>query len=276
MLASRRKQRIVAVLPDRVLVSQPLAGNGELPVFEFAAAIENGAGHDWQPSLNALGVALTEHVAAKTTITVWPSLQYARIGLSPERSAKLTRAEREAVARHDLAQRYGACGDDWAVRMSEAGPMDSRIVTAFEQSFIDHIERTVRDSGHGAPSIQPWFTWVLSASVGKLPSVSDAWLLFSEPGYTVVGLFVEGQWRSLQGYRLRDGASADFALLRAALSCRLTDPPMRAVLFGVDPSAQSFLSRAGYDTTSMEFNWNAARTSVPPSTTESGRHVSQN
>lgn len=151
--------------------------------------------------LAALGEAM-RGLRRGTRCRIVVSNALARFALVPFSTAVVGREADEALAAHVFRGTHGERVDGWRVRVAPARLGEQRVACALDASLLDAIPGAAKAHGVQVSAIEPAWAAGFNAAYRRLPR--SCWFAVTEPGRLVLGLLVDGAWRSLAAERCAD------------------------------------------------------------------------
>jgi hypothetical protein len=159
-----------------------------------------GPDHAWQPALDALARALGTLAWRRADVAVTLSNHFVRYALVPPVPG-VRRAEREALARHQVQAIYGEAAAAWRVSVDDA-PVDAQAVAgAVDPALAEALEALLRGAGLRPVAIEPYLAGAYNAC-RRTMNGAPAWLAVAEPGRVCVASVHAGRWLALRSQRV--------------------------------------------------------------------------
>ena len=160
----------------------------------------------WQAALARLKQMMAGEAWKNAELTVVLSNHFVRYDCLPWNEAVNKEDEQLALARHRLAQVYGAVAQTWALRLSPAGKGASRLVAAMDEALLETIKFATTEAKLKLHSIQPYLMASFNRYAKNLAQ-GDGWFVAAEGGRFALALFRGGRWQQIQ-LRGGDGMGA--------------------------------------------------------------------
>lgn len=109
-------------------------------------------------------------------------------------------SELAAYAQHKFRAVYGEASNQWVLKPGSAGRDDAFLISAVEQGLIESLRDVMREKNLTLMSVQPYFAIAFNRA-RKTIGGATGWFVVPEEGRFVVGLFGEGQWKTLASRR---------------------------------------------------------------------------
>jgi hypothetical protein len=159
-----------------------------------------GPDHAWQGAVETLGRALATLAWRKADAVVMLSNHFVRYALVPP-VAGVKRADRAAVAQHQLHAIYGDAAQAWRVALDDA-PADAQAVAGgVEPELVAQLEAVLRTAGLRPVVIEPYLAGAYNACRATMNG-APAWLAVAEPGRVCVAAVQGGRWLALRSQRV--------------------------------------------------------------------------
>jgi len=189
----------VALYPDRLLLAR--TGGRLRRCLKYkrivAVAPAKASAPLWQAAVDALAseIAAGTMTGARTTLVL--SNRFVHYASVPYSDALGSAEEELAYVRHCFTRVHGSQADGWAIRLSQAGPRETRLACGIEQPLVDALAKAMAPLGSNYRSLQPH----LMASFNRWRTCLRArpgWFVVAEPGLLCVALLCDGQWHSVR------------------------------------------------------------------------------
>ncbi|MDB5901111.1 MAG: hypothetical protein JWP41_4713 [Ramlibacter sp.] len=169
---------------------------------EHAIRVPQGsAGPAWQPALDALTAALSEHGQKGSHATVLLSNQFVRYLLVPWQAELGDAQEDLAYVRHCFARVYGKSDLPWELRLEGPSPTGLRLASAVDGHLLAALREAFGRAGIRLESIQPHLMAAFNAGRVGLPP-AGGWLALVEPGHLCLALVDHGRWARVHSVRV--------------------------------------------------------------------------
>ena len=215
-----RKQLGVALFPDRLVLARASGGfRRRLEHKEILELAPAQAGMPpWQPAVDALAEKVAAGEFARADVALVLSNCFVRYALVPWSEALGGREEELAFARHCFARVYGGEVEDWALRLSPAGPGQARLACAVEHKLVDALSTCMSALGSRYRSLQPHLMASFNRWHARLGEQA-AWLVVAEPGLLCLALLRGGCWLSVRTLKVGPDWMAELPRVLAREEC---------------------------------------------------------
>ncbi len=160
----------------------------------------------WQAALARLKQMIDGEEWKNAELTVVLSNHFVRYDCLPWNEAVKNEDEQLALARHRLAQVYGAAAQTWALRLSPAGKGAPRLVAAMDEALLASIKLATTEAKLKLHSIQPYLMASFNHYAKNLAQ-GDGWFVAAESGRFALARFRGGLWQQIH-LRGGDGMGA--------------------------------------------------------------------
>jgi hypothetical protein len=193
----------VALFPERLIMTR--VGGAwrrrckHKEIVEFAPAAAEVP--RWQPALEALAHKVMEGALAGAQVTVVLSNHFVHYVLVPWNALLTSEEDQLAFARQRFTGVHGGAAESWALRLSRAGPRQSRLACGVPRTLVDALDEVMAPLGERFLSLQPYLMASFNrwrARIGLQPS----WFVAAEPGLACLALLQDGQWQSVRTFRI--------------------------------------------------------------------------
>lgn len=172
------------------------AGSG----LALSLACAPGPDAAWQGAVQALGRALATLGWKRANAVVTLSNHFVRYALVPP-VAGMKRADRAAVAQHQMQSIYGEAARDWRLSLGDAPADASAVAGAVDPQLVAEVEAILRAAGLKPVAIEPFLAGAYNAC-RRTMNGAPAWLAVAEPGRLCVASVQDGRWLALRSQRV--------------------------------------------------------------------------
>ncbi len=217
----------IGLSPRRVELARLRPGLRRRAVVEERArdcALEDGQ-PAWSGALAALDALLAEQSLAGAAASVVLSNHFVRYAVLPWNPELVTAAEFAVAAAQRIQLTFGDAAHGWEVRASAGEWGEAGIVCAIDAALLAALGERLR-----LVAVEPLLMNVFNALRRDIEP--DGALAVVEPGRVCVGVFSQGQWRSVMSRRGDDPAR----LIVQELALAAPEiPPSRVELLNLGP-----------------------------------------
>jgi hypothetical protein len=170
-------------------------------------------GQPWSAALAALAGVVADIVARggrRDEATVILSNHFVHYALVPWSDLIESDEEGVSLARHHLAETYGAAAERWQLRIAGTDADAMRLVSAVEPELLDELRRLIGAAGLRLVSIQPRLMAVCNRHRQRL-GAGESWLALVEPGSLCLALLQGEGFAGLRQARLGEAWTVDLA-----------------------------------------------------------------
>lgn len=150
----------------------------------------------WAPAVESLREWLAARPARRAELHLVLSNRFVRYAVLPWCEGVVTRAEREAQARHQLRATYGDAADAWHVRVADGGHGEPALVCAVDRALLDALQATAEASRVRLAAVQPLLMLAFNRFRRELGR--EACLLVLEPGALCCAVWSGNRWQAVQ------------------------------------------------------------------------------
>lgn len=189
-------RRVQLVRRPRGLCRRSGSGSGQT----LDLACPPGPDQAWAGAIETLARALETLAWRKADVAVTLSNHFVRYALVPP-VAGVKRADRLAVAQHQMQAVYGDAASGWRVSMDEAAGNAPALAGGVDPELVEQLEALLRTSGLRPVAIEPYLACAYNAC-RRTMNGTPAWLAVAEPGRVCVASVQAGRWLALRSARL--------------------------------------------------------------------------
>lgn len=230
-MSLRWRERIdVALAPTRVACAVAPRGLGRAVERTSLACEPPREAAPWQGAVAALRGWLTPRPSRGAELRVVLSNHFARYALLPWHGELTTRAEREALARHLLRDKYGEAADAWSVHLGVPAYGTNTLACAIDLALGEALRSLADEHGLRLASLQSLLGLACDEFAPQLDR--DAGLFVLEPGRLACVAVRGGQWQAVQSVRVSPATWNDAWLAR------------QVDVMGIDPASPLYLADA--------------------------------
>lgn len=186
--------------PRRIHLARRPRGLAARAAHTLSLGCPPGPDHAWQGAMETLGRALATLAWRKADAAVTLSNHFVRYALVPP-VAGVKRADRAAVAQHQLQAVYGEAAQGWRVALGEAPGDAAAVAGGVDPELVAQLEATLRAAGLRPVAIEPYLAGAYNACRATMKGES-AWLAVAEPGRVCVAAVHGGRWLALRSQRV--------------------------------------------------------------------------
>ncbi len=224
MSLSWRDRVAVAIYPERVVWLR--AGRGLVTRVHARGAVSCDASKEtpWRGALAVLPQALRDAGAAGAQVSLLLSNRLVRYTIVPNPDSANSREELDLLARHPFERTHGEAAAGWEIRLSDAAPGRSALVSAVDRELLAGLRAAVADSGGHLASVRPYLMAAFNRLAGK--TSGDGVFVMVEPERLCQLAWKDGGWRAVQQGPAAPGwpASLGGMLDRLSLDAGLDGP----------------------------------------------------
>lgn len=166
----------------------------------------------WRPALDQLTAWLTEQGRRGASLRVVLSDHFVRYAMLPWHGELVSRAERDSLARHLFADKYGAVSQDWHVQLAAPHYGQPTLACAIDAALRDALLALAAQHGMQLTSLQPRLAMACDTFASRLER--DAVLFVHEAGRLTGLVSRDGVWQTVRSVRLGQGLWRDAWLTR--------------------------------------------------------------
>jgi hypothetical protein len=199
------------------------------------AAPAGGAAR-WMPAVEGLRGWLESRPSSRgAELQLVLSNRFVRYAVLPWCDGVVTRAEREAQARHLLRGTYGDAADQWHVRVGDTGHGEPALVCAVDRALIEAVQALAEGARVRLAAVQPLL--MLAFNRFRREMGREACLLVLEPGALCCAVWNDGRWQTVQVSQVGP-QGWDEALVERQIAVHALPPGMPVFLFDASGAAQ--------------------------------------
>lgn len=189
----------------------------------------------WAPAVDRLREWLAARPARRAELHLVLSNRLVRYVVLPWCDGVVTRAEREAQARHQLRDTYGDAAAQWHVRVADTGHGQPALACAVDRSLLEALNALTEGSPVRLAAVQPLLMLAFNRFRRELGR--DACLLVLEPGALCCAVWREGRWQAVQVSQVGP-QGWDEALVERQIAVHALPADMPVFLFDASGAAQ--------------------------------------
>lgn len=197
----------------------------------------------WAPALDSLREWLATRPARRAELHLVLSNRFVRYAVLPWCDGVVTRAEREAQARHLLRDTYGDAAAQWHLRVADTGHGRPALACAVDRALLESLQALTDGSRARLAAVQPLLMLAFNRFRRELGR--DACLLVLEPGALCCAVWREGRWQSVQVSQVGP-QGWDEALVERQIAVHALPDGMPVYLFDASGAAQPQREGAAY------------------------------
>lgn len=189
-------------------------------------------GHDEGPAWCQAAQALEPLLegAGRGALTLVLSSRFVRFALIPWSEQIASPEELEAYARFRYQEVYGACADDWQLRVAPAPAGQPRLAAALERGLLEPLQAALKACGGRLASVQPYLMVAFNRFTGQLPA-GDFLFVLAEPGRSTLLLAREGRWAAVRSLAAGDEDAQLLALVERERELQGLEGEARAAVY---------------------------------------------
>lgn len=199
MSPSWRNRLYIAISPERIsllklgrgLKTRVLARHEET----MAPSVKQSS---WQSVLDRLGSILGEPEWQNAEVNIVLSNRFVRYAVISFGAQLQSYSAQEAYARHYLTQIYGAVAEQWQLRIQPGKAGAPGLVSAVERALLEGLRQVCAAHKVELRSVTPCLMPVVNY-YRKTIQNDPAWLVISEPGYSLLALLSGGEFIAVNG-----------------------------------------------------------------------------
>lgn len=199
MLPSWRNRIYIAISPERISLLK--LGRGLKPKLQAnldeIIALSDKQPH-WQAILDRLTQILAQPEWQNAEINIVLSNRLVRYAAIPFSAQLQNYSVQEAFAMHYLTRIYGATAEQWVLRIQPAKAGSHRMVSAVDRALLEGLRQMCASHKLELRSVMPYLMTAFNC-YRKAIKRDPAWLVISEPGYSLFGLLSGGEFIAVSG-----------------------------------------------------------------------------
>lgn len=250
MSPSWHKRLFVAISPERL--SMIKLGRGFKPKLmakHDEEITQTGKQAPWQTALDRFSELLSESEWQGAEVNVVLSNRLARFSAMTFAPQLKTYGAQEAFARHSLIQTHGAAVEQWELRIQHGKAGQPSLVSAIDQALLNGLQQACAAHKLKLNLVTPCLIPIFNR-FRKTFQNDPAWLVISEPGYSVLALMSDGEFSVINGVSHSSIDELPVLLDRENLVSALTEPCNSVYLYAPGIST---LPKVRYDISKLEF-----------------------
>lgn len=247
MSPSWHNRLFVAISPERI--SMIKLGRGLKPKVQAKqdeVIVPVGKQPPWQAALDKLTQLLNMPEWQKTEVNVVLSNRLVRFAIIPFGEHLKSHPAQEAFARHALAQTYGAVAEQWVLRIQRGKHGAPGLISAVDQALLDGLQQACATQQLKLNLVTPYLTPVFNR-FHKVFKNDPAWLVISEPGYSLLALLSGGEFIAINGVSHDNVDQLPMLLDRENLVSTLAEPCKSVYLHAPLAKDSAAMPKKGYE-----------------------------
>lgn len=254
MSPSWHNRLYVAISPERLSLIK--LGRGLKPRLldkHDEEIVPVGKPSSWQSALDKLAQLLSQPEWQKAEVNVVLSNRLVRFSMITFGAQVNKYSVREAFARHALSQTYGMVVEQWVLRIEQGKARQPSLVSAIDKSLLEALQQACVAQQLKLNLVTPYLTPVFNR-FQKMLKHDPAWLIISEPGYSLLALLSGGQLISINGVAHDNINELPMLLDRENLVNSLEEPCKSVYLYA--PSCKDFstIPQMGYEFSKLDLS----------------------
>lgn len=237
-MSLRWSERIGAALSPSQLVTAVWARGWSSEPAERAALRCEAPAADaarWAPAVDGLRGWLQARATRGGELQLVLSNRFVRYAVLPWCDGVVTRAEREAQARHQLRAIYGDAADAWHVRVADTGHGEPALVCAVDRALVEAVQALAEGASMRLAAVQPLL--MLAFNRFRREMGREACLMVLEPGALCCAVWSDGRWQAVQVSQVGP-QGWDEALVERQIAVHALPDGMPVFLFDASGAAQ--------------------------------------
>jgi len=249
---SWRNRLCIAISPARISLLK--LGRGLKPQLlskHDEAIIANGKQPSWQAALDRLTQLLDLPEWQNAEVHIVLSNRLARFATISFNAQLKSYTAQEAFARHSLIQIYGTAANLWDLRIHQGKSSMPSLVSAVDRALLEGLRQTCTTHKLKLRSISPYLMQVFN-SCNKSIKSDPAWLVISEPGYSLLALISGGEFVTINGVCHDSINELPILLDRENLAGSLPEPCKTVYVHTSSGEKLSALPALGYEFSTLD------------------------
>ena len=197
MSLSLRDRIAIAIYPERVVWLRAGKGRRAEVTGKGIVPCQAEAGTSWRGALVAVPEALAAAGAASTQVSVLLSNRLMRYAISSNPDSANSREELDMMARHAFERTHGEAASGWDIRLSDAAPGCSALVSAVDRELVVALRDSVGAAGAQLVSLQPYLMAAFNRQAETMPNAGGIFVL-AEPERLCHVAWKSGGWCAVQ------------------------------------------------------------------------------
>jgi hypothetical protein len=206
----------------------------------------------WQAALDRLTQLLSQPEWQKAEVNVVLSNRLARFSTLTFGSQLKNYGAQEAFARHALTQTYGGVVEQWALRIQLGKAGQPSLVSAVDQALLYGLQQACAAHQLKLNAVTPYLMPVFNR-FQKMFKNDPAWLIISEPGYSLLTLLSAGQFVAINGVYHDTLDELPVLLDRENLVSALTEPCTTVYLYAPALADLAIIPKTKYEFSKLDF-----------------------
>ena len=232
--------------PRRVQLVRRPRGLRQRPGHAVELPCPEGPDQSWTGAVETLAQGLATLAWRNADVAVTLSNHFVRYALVPH-VAGIKRAERLAVAQHQMHSVYGESASAWRIAMDQPAGDAAALAGGVDAELAAQLEAVLRAASLRPVAIEPYLASAYNACRKEMNG-DPAWLAVAEPGRVCVASVRDGRWLAVRSQRLTGPlpAALPAVLEQARLASADALPPGRVFLVSRDEPPFSAPAESGW------------------------------